>query len=210
MAIHILLADDHQMVRQGLRALLEREGFDVVGEADDGHEAVRVAEQLHPDVAVLDLCMPSLNGLDAADQIRRVSPRTKTILVTMYVDERFVLRAMHSGVLGYVLKTKSAGDLVRAVHEVSRGSVYFSPDVSKIVVNAYLTNHRAEPEPLTAREREVLQLIAEGNTTKEIAARLGISIHTAESYRTKTMEKLDIHGTAGLVRYAIRRGLVTP
>jgi DNA-binding NarL/FixJ family response regulator len=210
MSIHVLLADDHPMVRQSLRAVLEGQGFQIVGEAANGHEAVKIAEQVRPDVAVLDVSMPGLNGLDAADQIRKVSPRTKNVLITMYEDERFILRAVHLGVQGFLLKSRAAAmDLVQAIREVCRGAVFLCPEASKVVVNAYLKDQHPEPDPLTAREREVLQLIAEGYTTKELATRLNISLHTAESYRTKVMEKLNIHCTAGLVRYAIRRGLTT-
>jgi DNA-binding NarL/FixJ family response regulator len=134
MAVRVLLADDHQIVRQGLRALLEREGFDVVGEAADGREAVRLAQQSHPDVAILDLAMPSLNGVDAAKQIFQVSPRTRTILLTMHTEDQYVLPALQAGIKGYVLKTKAAGDLVQAIHDVSQGKTYLSPGVSGAVV----------------------------------------------------------------------------
>lgn len=210
MPLRILLADDHVIFRQGVKALLEREGFRVEGEAPDGHAAIQLAEQLTPDVAVLDLTMPLLNGLDAARQIARVSPLTRSILLTMHTEDPYVARALHAGIRGYVLKSQAAEDLVQAIREVSRGAVYLSPGVSEIVVEAYLAKRDVPPDPLTSRERQVLQLIAEGKTTKEVAALLGVSVKTAESHRMRIMTKLDIHETAGLVRYAIRQGLLPP
>jgi two-component system response regulator NreC len=210
MRIRILLADDHMMVRQGIRALLEKEGFDVVAEAMDGREAVRLAEKLKPDVAVLDIAMPLLNGIDAAREIRRVSPRTKTTLLTVHEENQYVVEALRAGVTGYVVKTKAAEDLVKAIREVSLGAVYMSPGVSREAVRAYLDGTEPSTDGLTPREREVLQLVAEGKTTKEVAAVLGISVKTAESHRSRIMEKLDIHETASLVRYAIRLGVIQP
>lgn len=210
MPTSVLLADDHQIVRQGLRALLERENFDVVGEASDGHEAVELAGRLMPDVAVLDFVMPRLNGLDAAVQIRKLSPSTKTVLLTMYTEDQYVLEAFRHGLRGYVIKTQAAGDLLQAIRELQRGAVYLSPGISHTIIEAYLSKGEVPKEPLTPREREVLQLVAEGRTTKEIANLLGISVKTGEAHRTKIMSKLDIHATAGLVRYAIRRKLVLP
>jgi DNA-binding NarL/FixJ family response regulator len=210
MRIRVLLADDHMMVRQGIRALLEKEGFDVVAEAMDGREAVRLAEKLEPDVAVLDIAMPLLNGIDAAREIRRVSPRTKTTLLTVHEENQYVVEALRAGVTGYVVKTKAAEDLVKAIREVSLGAVYMSPGVSREAVRAYLDGTDPSTDGLTPREREVLQLVAEGKTTKEVAAVLGISVKTAESHRSRIMEKLDIHETASLVRYAIRLGVIQP
>ena len=210
MRIRILLADDHMMVRQGIRAVLEREGFDVVAEAMDGREAVKLAEKLKPDVAVLDIAMPLLNGIDAAREIRRVSPRTKTTLLTVHEENQYVVEALRAGVTGYVVKTKAADDLVKAIREVSLGAVYMSPGVSRDAVRAYLDGTEPSIDGLTPREREVLQLVAEGKTTKEVAAVLGISVKTAESHRSRIMEKLDIHETASLVRYAIRLGVIQP
>lgn len=210
MRLRILLADDHQIVRQGLKALLEQEGFDVAAEASDGLEAVRLARDLQPDVAVLDIAMPLLNGLDAARQVLQASPRTKAIVLTMHAEDHYVLEALRAGVTGYVLKSKAAGDLVRAIREVAGGAIYLSPGVSRAVVQAYRAKSDLPPDPLTPRERQVLQLIAEGKRTKEIAALLGVSVKTAESHRTRLMEKLNIHETAGLVRYALQRGLIQP
>lgn len=210
MALRILIADDHAVVRQGLRALLERLGFDVVAEAADGREAIRRAQALQPDVAILDLAMPLLNGLGAAREIARIAPRMKTILLTVHTEDQYVLEALQAGVRGYVLKSQATQDLVQAIQEVMRGAIYLSPGISEAVVQAYLTKTDVPGDPLSPREREVLQLIAEGKTTKEIAATLGVSVKTIESHRARLMEKLHIRHTAGLVRYAIRRGLIQP
>lgn len=208
MPIQLLLADDHLIVRQGLKTMLEHEGFSVVGEADDGREAVQLAQTKHPDVAVLDLAMPGLNGVDAAREILRDEPRMKAVLLTMYTEDPYVLEALRAGISGYVLKTQAAVDLVQAIREVLRGSIYLSPGVSRAVVDAYRNKSDLPPDPLSPREREVLQLVSEGKTTKEIATLLNISVKTAESHRMHIMSKLDIHETASLVRYAIRRGLI--
>jgi DNA-binding NarL/FixJ family response regulator len=210
MRIRVLLVDDHLMMRQGLRTLLERHGFDIIGEASDGREAIRLARQLQPDIAVVDLVMPLLNGIDAAREIAKASRKTKTILLTMHIEDRYVIEALKAGVKGYILKTQAAPDLVVAISEVFKGSTYLSPGASGAVVEAYLEN-RHSPEPaLTSRQRQVLQLVAEGKTTKEVASVLGVSVKTAESHRASLMEKLSIHETAGLVRYAIRIGLIQP
>jgi DNA-binding NarL/FixJ family response regulator len=208
--MRVLLADDHQIVREGLRGLLERAGHEVVGEAADGREALRLTRTLNPEIAVLDLSMPLLNGLDAAREIHRLSPDIKTILLTMYTDRGYVLQAMKAGAKGYVLKTQAAEDLIRAIREISRGEVYLSPGVAASVVDAYLAQSDTAADPLTARERQVLQLIAEGKTTKEVARLLSISFKTAQSHRSHIMAKLDVHDIAGLVRYAINRGLLHP
>lgn len=208
--MRILLADDHPMFSQGLKALLEREGFEVVGQAEDGHEAVRMARKLEPDVAVIDLGMPLLNGVDAAREIHRRAPKTQVILLTMYEEDAYVLEALQAGVRGYVLKAQASSDLVGAIRQVIRGAIYLSPGISEAVVKAYMSKSEVPPDPLTQRERQVLQLVAEGKTTKEVASILGVSVKTAESHRTRTMQKLDIHEVAGLVRYAIKRGLIKP
>ncbi len=204
----IVLADDHSVVRQGIRILLERENFEIVGEAVNGMEAVQLAEKHQPDVVLLDLAMPVMNGITAVGQIRDVSPRTKVILLTMHTEEHNVLQALRAGVKGCVTKTQAVEHLIVAIREVCAGGVYLSPSVSGAVVQAYLARSEAPYDPLTDRERQVLQLVAEGNTTKEIALILGVAAKTAETHRVKVMDKLDIHSTAGLVRYAIRRGLV--
>ncbi|HUD72615.1 MAG TPA: response regulator transcription factor [Dongiaceae bacterium] len=208
MPIQLLLADDHQIVREGLRSMLEHHGFRVVGEAADGREAVRLAATTHPDVVILDLAMPILNGLDAAREIVRARTPTRAILLTVHQEDPYVLEALRAGISGYVLKTQAASELVQAIREVVRGAVYLSPGVSRTVVDAYRARTELPVDPLTPREREVLQLVAEGKTTKEAATVLGVSTKTAESHRTHIMSKLDIHETAGLVRYAIRRGLI--
>jgi two-component system, NarL family, response regulator NreC len=210
MGVSVLLADDHPVFRQGLRALLEREKFEILGEASDGLEAIVLAEKLQPDVIVIDLAMPALNGIDAVREIIRRSPRSKAILLTMHMEEHHVLEALRAGVKGCVSKSQAAEHLLQAIRDVYAGGVYLSPHVSGAVVQAYLAKSELPYEPLTPRERQVLQLIAEGKTTKEAAAVLEVSVKTAETHRTNLMEKLDIHSTAGLVRYAIRRGLLQP
>jgi DNA-binding NarL/FixJ family response regulator len=210
MSPRILLADDHVIVRQGFRALLEREGLEVVADAADGHEAVRLAGELHPDIAILDFAMPRLNGLDAAKEIRRRSPRIRIILLTVHTEDHYVLEALHAGVHGYVVKTQAAADLVQAIREIGGNAIYLSPSISRAVVEAYFDKAAPPGDVLSSRERQVLQLVAESKTTKEIAAVLGISVKTADSHRSRIMRKLDIHDTAGLVRFAIRRGLVNP
>lgn len=210
MPVHIVLADDHVIVRQGLRSVLERDGFEVVGEAGDGQEAIRLVEKLRPAVAVLDVSMPLLNGIDAAREISKVSPQTKTVLLTMLTDDQYVLESLRAGVKGYVLKSNTADELIKAIRDVCRGEVYLTPAASSVVVQAYITMSKASLPELTDREREVLQLVAEGKTSKEIASTLGIGVKTAESHRTHIMEKLGIHEIAGLVRYAIRHGMVQP
>ena len=210
MPIRVLLADDHQMVRQALKALLEREGFQVSGEADDGAQAIKLAADLRPDVAVLNVAMPVLSGLDAAQEIKRVSPKTKVILLTMHAEDHHVLRSLRAGAKGFLLKTHAAEDLVRALREVSRGGIYLSPEASRALMDEYQTKVDLSPDPLSPRERRVVQLIAEGQSTKQVAASLKISVKTAETHRARIMTKLNIHQTAGLVRYAIRRGLIAP
>jgi DNA-binding NarL/FixJ family response regulator len=210
MPIRILLAEDHVMVRQGLHALLEQAGMAVIGEAADGQEALRIAYEQHPDVAVLDIGMPYLNGLETARRLREALPQTKIVLLTMHTEDPYVLEAIQAGAVGYVLKTQAMLDLVQAIQNVLQGQIYLSPRISRALVTAYLTRSDLPPDPLTSREREVLQLIAEGETTKEIAWRLKLSAKTVESHRIRLMRKLDIHETATLVRYAIRRGLTRP
>jgi two-component system response regulator NreC len=208
MAIQVLLADDHEMVRQGLRVLLEREGFQVVGEASDGREATKLCETHHPEIAILDLSMPLLNGVDAAREIIKSNPRTKVVLLTMHTEDHLILESLRAGVTGYVLKTKAASELVQALRAVCRGEMFLTQSISRTIVQAFLTNAQSPGKAISDRERQVLQLVAEGKTTKEIASLLNISVKTAESHRSNLMEKLDIHDTAGLVRYAIRNGLI--
>jgi two-component system, NarL family, response regulator NreC len=210
MAIRVVLADDHALVRQGLKSLLEREGFQIVAEASDGQEALRHVQTLKPDIVVMDITMPVLNGLEAARQMSVSSSKTKTILLTQHDEEQYLSEALEAGVKGYVLKSQVASDLIQAMRQVSRGEVYLSPGVSGAVMDAYRSKKEKPRDPLTTRERQVLQLIAEGKSTKDVASVLGISVKTAESHRTRLMQKLDIHETASLVLYAVRRGIVQP
>src|SRR5713226_3072558 len=208
MPTRLLLADDHALVRQGLKAFLEKQGCQVVCEASDGQEALRSAEKAQPDVAILDISMPVLNGVDAARELKKSSPNIKTILLTQHDEDQYVTEALRAGAKGYVLKSQAADDLVHAIREVCRGCVYFSPSISGTVVDAYLSKKYVWTDPLSGRERQVLQLVGEGKSTKDIALQLGISVKTAESHRARLMKKLDIHETASLVRYAIRHGLI--
>jgi DNA-binding NarL/FixJ family response regulator len=208
--MRVLIADDHPLLRQGLRALLEKEGFEVVGVAADGHEAVALAAQLMPDVAVLDIAMPGLNGLDAAREIQREHLAKAIVLLTMHTEDHYVLEALRAGVKGYVLKTQAPQAVADAIRQAFRGGVYLSPGISRILVDAYVSKREPADEVLSRRERQVLQLVAEGKTTKEIAQILDVSVKTADSHRGRLMKKLDIHETAGLVRYAIRRGVILP
>ncbi|HUL03257.1 MAG TPA: response regulator transcription factor [Gemmatimonadales bacterium] len=208
--VRVLLADDHRAVREGLRALLERAGLDVIAEAADGRAAVDAAVALHPDVAVLDLVMPVLNGVDAAREIARNAPDTSCILLTGLGGTRLAVDALESGVRGFVTKGQGSEGLIEAIRVVATGGVYLSPDASRTLVEA----HRARGAPLQARlsprEREVARLVAEGNSTKDIATLLSISVKTAEFHRGRILEKLHVRNTAGLVRYAIREGLIVP
>lgn len=210
MAIRVVLADDHILVRQGLKSLLEREKFQVMAEASDGQELLRLVETLRPDVAIVDISMPTMNGIDAARELGRSCPKTKVILLTQHEEDQYIYEALESKVKGYVLKSQVASDLVHALQEVARGGIYLSPGVSRAVIEAYHSKAEKPFDPLSNRERQVLQLIAEGRSTKDVASLLGISVKTAESHRSRLMQKLDIHETASLVRYAVRRGLVQP
>jgi two-component system response regulator NreC len=204
----ILLADDHLVVREGLKSLLEVAGFKVVGEARDGREALKLARMLEPEVTVMDIGMPGLNGVDACRELLREVPEMRIIVLTVHGEDAYVIEALRAGARGYVLKTQAGSDLVRAIGEVTQGRIYLSPSVSSAVVQAFLAGSTTPADPLTPREREVLQLVAEGRSTKEVAGILGVSVKTAETHRTRLMAKLDIHHTAGLVHYAIRRGLI--
>ena len=209
----ILLADDHRIVRQGLRALLEAEpDFSLVGETGDGLEAIQLAERLQPDVIVLDLMMPGINGLEATRQISDNCPQTRVVILSMHADEAYVLEALRNGASGYVLKDSSADDLVRAVREVEAGRRYLSPPLSERAIEAY--TRKAEEtsldpyEKLTNREREVLHLTAEGHSSTEIAERLSISSRTVETHRANMMRKLDLRSQTDLIRYALKRGII--
>lgn len=208
MRLGVLLADDHAMFVQALRGLLEGAGLVVVGEALDGREAVRLAEKHKPGAAVLDLTMPLLNGLDATREIRKVSPDTKVIILTRHTEEQYVVEGLRAGASGFLLKTNAAAVLVQAIKDVAAGALYVSQALSPDALQAYVAGVELRTSPLSGREREVLQAIAEGRTTKEIAALLGISVKTVETHRMRLMGKLDIREIAGLVRYAIRQGMI--
>lgn len=203
-----VIADDHRMFRQAIKSLLEEEGFEILGEAENGHEAVKLVSQHSPQLALLDYGMPKLNGSFAAEEIQKRSPDTQVVLLTMYDDEGFALEAIKSGVRGYVLKQQAAQELVAALRQVLSGSIYLSPAISEPVVKALVSKKEQPSDLLTAREKQVLQLIAEGNTTKDIAALLHLSVKTAESHRSNIMNRLDVHNVASLVRYAIRQGMI--
>jgi two-component system, NarL family, response regulator NreC len=210
-SVRILVADDHQIVLQGLKTVLDREEeFEVVGEASDGAQAVALTVELQPDLVVMDISMPVMTGIEAAAQIRRSVPDAKLLLLTVHTENRYILEALRSGIRGYVLKSRASSELIEAIHEILNGRIYLSPGISQTVVEAYLQQNNADTESLTRRELQVLQLVAEGKTTKEIAAALEVSAKTADSHRSNIMHKLNLHSVADLVRYAIRRGLVQP
>lgn len=211
----ILLADDHGVVRKGLRFLLESEpGLEVVGEAADGRQAVDMAAELKPDVVVMDIAMPRLNGIEATRQVVRDRPEVAVIILSMHSDEEYLVRTLTAGAKGYLLKDSAEGELVRAIHAVSEGKPYFSPAISKTLLEDYLRHLQQRGltdsyDLLTDREKEVLQLLAVGKTNKEIAAILDLSPYTVETHRNHIMQKLDLHNTAEIVLYAVRKKLVT-
>ena len=211
--LRILLADDHTLVRQGLRKLIEvRPEWEVVAEAGNGRDAVRLAEQHRPDVAVVDVAMPLLNGIEATRQITKRAPQTKVLVLSMYSDEAYVTQMLKAGAIGYLLKDSADVDLVQAVQAVSQGKSFFSPAVARLMSDDY-ARQRGENavdryESLSEREREIFQLVAEGKTNKEMAALLFISPSTVETHRARIMEKLDLHSAAEIVLYAVRRGVV--
>src|SRR3954469_25080170 len=208
MPARVLMADDHQVVREGFRAILERAEFEVVGEARDGWEVVRLARKHRPDVIIMDLSMPLLNGTDAAHEILTTAPGMAIILLTIHVEEHLIVAALRAGVRGYVVKTQAAAELLAAIPEVLSGGTYLSPRVTGALVHAYLAGDASITDPLTPRERQVLQLVAEGKSTKDIAGILDLTVKTADYYRSRIMSKLNIHNIAGLVRYALRHGLI--
>jgi DNA-binding NarL/FixJ family response regulator len=211
--IRVLLAEDHQLVRAGLRALLDPlPDIEVVAEAGDGREALALLKQRPADVAILDITMPGMNGLEAAVRMADDAPGTKVVILTMHSNEEYVLRALRAGVAGFLLKDAGTSELEGAIRAVVRGETYLSPGVSKRVVEGYLgRSGGSHPlDSLTPRQREVLQLIAEGYSTKQIAGLLGVGVKTIETHRTQLMDRLGIHEIAGLVRYAVRVGLVSP
>jgi DNA-binding NarL/FixJ family response regulator len=209
----ILIADDHRLLREGLRALLERDGFQVVAEADNGRSAVRLAKQLQPDIVITDIAMPDLNGIEATRQISVEAPRSKVLALSMHTESGFVLGILEAGASGYLLKDAAFEELSVAIKAVLKGQIYLSPAIASVVVRQSLgrlgSRVRSQQANLSKREREVLQLIAEGNSTKEIAATLYVSAKTVETHRKQIMGKLDIHSVAGLTKYAVREGLTS-
>jgi DNA-binding NarL/FixJ family response regulator len=209
--IRILLADDHGLVRAGIRALLQNiANVQVIAEASDGYQAVQLVAEQHPDIAMLDVAMKGMNGIEATARILKEFPHTRVIILSVHANEEYVRQALRAGARGYLLKDAAVAELELAVNAVARGETYLSPAVSKHLVNDF-ARHESNTSPfekLTPRQREILQLIAEGRTTKEIAQRLGVSIKTVETHRAQLMERLDIHDITGLVRYALRMGLV--
>ena len=212
--IRVLLADDHTVMRNGLRLLLERQpNLAVVGEASDGRETVRLAETVAPDVIVMDIAMPNLNGIEAARQITATRPETAIVILSMHSDESYVIRALKAGARAYLLKDSAEGDLISAIHAITDGKSFFSPAISRILVEDYmrqLEQRHVEDtyELLTAREREILQLLAEGKTNKEAAAMLNLSVYTIETHRTHILQKLNLHNVPELILYAVRKGII--
>lgn len=214
----ILIADDHEIVRHGVRNLINHEeDLEVVWEAQDGREAVRLAEKHHPDVAIIDLVMSDLNGMEATRQIRKVSPQTKLLIFTMHETERLVQEVFQAGAHAYVLKSDAGRLLVQAIRSVLRGEHFFSSKINEVIFEGFLRKQTTPAEPITddavrptAREREIIQLLAEGRSSKEVATILGISVKTVETHRAAIMRKLDLHSVSDLVRYAIRNHIIEP
>jgi two-component system response regulator NreC len=211
----ILLADDHAVTRAGLRALLERQpNIEVVGEAEDGRQLVDLAASLAPDIAVVDIAMPNLNGIEASRQIVAKQPRLSVVILSMYSDETYVMRALEAGARAFLLKDSAIADLIGAVDAVSQGKSFFSPKISRILAEDYVRTLRQKGaadsfELLTAREREILQLLAEGKTNKDVATFLNISVYTVETHRNNVLQKLGLHNTAELVLYAVRKRIIS-
>jgi two-component system response regulator NreC len=212
--VRIVLADDHTVMRNGLRLLLERQpNLKVVGEAADGRQAVALSESANPDVVIMDIGMPNLNGIEAARQIVTHNPRTAIAILSMHSDESYVIRALKAGARAYLLKDSAEADLLAAVRALSEGKSFFSPAISRILVEDYmrqLERNGAEDtyELLTNREREILQLLAEGRTNKEVAAMLNLSLYTVETHRTHILQKLNLHSVPELILYAVRKGII--
>jgi DNA-binding NarL/FixJ family response regulator len=213
--IKILLADDHGLVRKGLRFVLETEpGMEVVGEAGDGREAVRMVEELNPAVVIMDIAMPNLNGIDATSQIAKKSPEVGVIMLSVHSDESYLLRALNAGAKGYLLKDSAELDVIRAVQAVAHGRPFFSPAIAKTLLEDYMRylqqrNIQDSYDLLTDREREILQLLAEGKSNKEVANLLTLSLYTVETHRTHIMQKLNLHNTAEIVLYAVRKKIIS-
>ncbi len=212
--LRILLVEDHALVRAGMRALLQKiEGIEVIADVGDGWEAIKSVQTDPPDLVLMDIAMPGLNGLDATARIVKESPTTRVILLSMYANEEYLRQALQVGASGYLLKGAELAELELAIRTVSRGETYLTPTIAKYAVEAYRTKPEGLSGPLarlSSRQREILQLIAEGQTTKDIAQRLSVSVKTVETHRSQLMERLDIHDVPGLVRLAIRVGLIQP
>ncbi len=211
--IRILMADDHTLLRNGIRALLEGESdMTVVGEAEDGREAVRLAGKLHPHVVLMDISMPLLNGLEATRQIKHEHPEINVLVLTMYDHEEYFRQVLEVGASGYLIKRAAASDLVAAIRSIHRGEAVLSPCITRLLLEDYLRKEVnqsvSEPDMLTPREREVLQLIAEGKTSREIAEILNLSVKTVQSHRTSLMQKLDLHDRGDLIKYAIQKRII--
>jgi DNA-binding NarL/FixJ family response regulator len=213
--IRILLADDHGIVRKGLRSAIESEtGYEVVAEAANGREAVRLAQQLKPDVAIMDIAMPQLNGIDATEQILKLSPTTKVLVLSMHADESYVIRVLAVQARGYILKDSAEADLLPALRSVLQGRPYFSPKVTQVLLEDYMRYLRQRGlqdtyDLLTAREKQVLQLLAEGNSNKDVANILNLGLSTVDTHRTNLMQKLNLHSTAEIVLYAVRKRIIS-
>lgn len=207
----IVLADDHEVVRRGVRSLLEsKHGWEVCGEAANGREAVELAKRLRPDVVVLDLSMPELNGLEAVRQICRLTPRPAVVVFSMHDAEQLVRDVLQAGALGYVLKSETAQHLLAAVESVQAGKPYFAGPVARTVLDGFLKAEKVSEPSLTPREREIIQLVAEGQSNKDVAQRLGISVKTVETHRAALMRKLGLRDVTDLVRYAVRNRIIEP
>lgn len=213
MKIKVLLADDHKIFRDGLRTLIEKEGMEVVGEVENGRKTLKLAEKLMPDLIIMDVSMPDMNGIEATRKIKAEMTDVKVIALSMHSDRRFVLGMLEAGASGYLLKDCAFGELASAINQVVKGNTYLSPKIADVVVKGYLNKTSDASVPgrsiLTSREREILQLIAEGFTAKEIAAHVFLSIKTIETHRRNIMQKLNMRSTADLTKYAIREGLVS-